>query len=448
MNNPAQLSEVLNRTVKLALDTGEAASISEAEQIFASYRLQVLLGPDVQHSPVLQSIALTAINCAARTLLGGVMVIGAGESLAVILPGFANFPQAITGLGATLSVHELPDVPTIVIGDVKNSLDPLAIRATFEGWSGGVVPLSSNLRLSETGNYTPAGVLAGSIAVSEIFQRLRGNNPYACRRATGINLWKPERDWYRYPDHQQLDELPASAWLVGLGNLGQAYLWTLGLLPYKKECATLVLQDFDYVAPSNVSTSLLTTSAEIGLRKTRAMATWAGRRGFDTTIVERRFESNFRVGSNEPRVALIGVDNALARQSIESVGFERVIEAGLGRGVDDFLGINMHTFPASITAKEMWRETGFSDVDLSKPAYQNFLSSGEDKCGTVRLAGRTIAAPFVGAMASAIVVSELVRISMGAARYESFSGSLRDLSLRTLVRGNPWGIFNPGTLAA
>lgn len=45
-------------------------------------------------------------------------------------------------------------------------------------------------------------------------------------------------------------------------------------------------------------------------------------------IVERSFGANFQVGPQEPAVALIDVDNALARQAVEDVGFDRIIEAG------------------------------------------------------------------------------------------------------------------------
>lgn len=83
------------------------------------------------------------------------------------------------------------------------------------------------------------------------------------------------------------DRLPSSAWLVGIGNLGQAYLWTLGLLPYGEGAAELVLQDMDILAPSNLSTSLLTFRDMMRKKKTRALADWAEARGFKTTIVER-----------------------------------------------------------------------------------------------------------------------------------------------------------------
>jgi hypothetical protein len=238
----------------------------------------------------------------------------------------------------------------------------------------------------------------------------------------------------------------SSIWLVGMGNLGQAYLWTLGLLPYGKEAAELVLQDLDVLARSNLSTSLLTTPAILGLRKTRAMANWAEARGFKTAIIERSFNPDFRVGSREPAVALIGVDNALARQAIEDVGFDRVIEAGLGRGPQDFLGTDVHTFPASKPAREFWHETEVADVEIAQPAYRAMLERTGDRCGTVRLAGRSIGAPFVGAVAASLVIAELLRLVMGRDRYEVISCHLRDLSGRAVIKGQPWAMFNPGSL--
>ena len=111
------------------------------------------------------------------------------------------------------------------------------------------------------------------------------------------------------------------------------------------EDVNLVLQDFDKLVKANDSTSLLTTRANLGVKKTRAMALWCEARGFRTSIVERRFAANFRVAGDEPSVALCGVDNALARADLEDVGFSRVIEAGLGAGTQEYLAFQVHTFP-------------------------------------------------------------------------------------------------------
>jgi len=86
-------------------------------------------------------------------------------------------------------------------------------------------------------------------------------------------------------------------WIIGLGHLGQAYLWTLGLLPYAQpEDVQLVLQDFDTLVDANDSTSLLTTRTLLGEKKTRAMARWCEGRGFQTALQERHFRGNFRTG--------------------------------------------------------------------------------------------------------------------------------------------------------
>lgn len=449
MSELEAMSEGLNRLVKIALDTGEASTIEEAERIFAGYRMQIAVGADVADSAVLQAALLTAANCGARAFLGGVTVAGAGGELAVSIPGFARLEDALMTFGVRTVDRISPDLPTLVIGDVGDvDVGPCAVRATFADWCGGIVPATSGLRLAETGTFTPAGVLAGALGVTELFQVARGGMPIACCRAIGLDLWDLHRNWLRGGSAPSLDRLPSEIWIVGMGNLGQAYLWTLGLLPYGDNAARLILQDTDVVALSNLSTSMLTTRDMVGRKKTRAMGDWAEARGFATSIIERDFAPNFAITQREPSVALIGVDNALARQAVEAVGFGRVIEAGLGRGPQDFLGIDLHTFPASKPAREVWPQTGPADADITLPAYRAMLERSGDRCGTVRLAGRSIGAPFVGSVAAALAVSELMRLLLGGRSYELVSCHLRDLSGLTAVPAPSLQAFNPGGMAA
>jgi hypothetical protein len=265
-----------------------------------------------------------------------------------------------------------------------------------------------------------------------------------------MSLWEPGRDW-RLPDpvDARLARLPSAAWLVGLGNLGQACLWSFGLLPYATPGAVrLTLQDFDRITPSNDSTSLLTAVSLVGQYKTRAMAGWAEQRGFTTVIVERRFDTRLRVSEDDPAVALCGVDNGLARAALEDAGFSRIIESGLGNGASDFLAMRMHSFPGPQQARALWKgEAPSSEHLLHQPAYRELASRGADRCGLVRLAGRMVGAPFVGALAGALMVSELVRLANGGPGV-----SLLDLHLRTpdqmvAVAQERSFVFNPGTTA-
>lgn len=451
-------SDQLHRLVKLALDTGEAASLEEAQRLFGNYRLGIVVGSSVAHSATLQAAVLTAVNTGRRSFLGGVSVEGTLDVPLLVPWGHCRTLRDavadLQGVNAALT----PGVPRIAIGDVsKSSGDAeFAVRATFDGWCGGVVPLDYGFHLSEHQECVPAGVLAGALGVSEAFQYVRGDNAVAGRRDVGMSLWQPETEtnWLATGGEQgpKLERLPASAWLIGLGHLGQAFLWTLGLLPYASpEDVNLVLQDFDELVEANDSTSLLTTHANLGMKKTRAMALWCEARGFRTSIVERRFAADFQVAGDEPTVALCGVDNALARADLEDVGFGRVIEAGLGAGTQEYLAFQMHTFPACRTAKSRWGADvhhSNGNTIASNPAYRALAQDGLDDCGIITLAGRTVGASFVGAVTAAVVVAELMRMAVGGSRYEVVDGSLRSLELRQAVLGADKTPFNPGTTSA
>ena len=447
----------LHRHLKLALDTGEAASLEDARILFDSYRLGIVVGDSVAHSPTTQAAVLTAVNTGRRSFLGGVSVEGTLDVPLLVPWGRCRtLREAIVDLRGVIS-DCAPGVPRIVIGGGSIPLadSEFAVRATFDGWQGGVAPLYHDVRLPERQEYVPAGVLAGALGVSEAFQFVRGDNAVAGRRDVGLSLWQPDKavNWLEAGElGPPLERLPASAWIIGLGHLGQAFLWTLGLLPYASpEEVSLVLQDFDELVEANDSTSLLTTRALLGEKKTRAMAAWCESRGFRTSIVERRFAGDFRVAGDEPRVALCGVDNALARADLEDVGFDRVIEAGLGAGSQEYLAFQTHTFPADRSAKLRWGTRGHrpdADAVADNPAYRALAQSGLDDCGITTLAGRTVGASFVGAVTAAVVIAELIRLGLGGPRYEIVDGSLRSLELRQAVVCRDGAPFNPGTTDA
>jgi hypothetical protein len=82
-----------------------------------------------------------------------------------------------------------------------------------------------------------------------------------------LDLWNLHGDWLKGGSGPLLERLPSEVWMVGMGNLGQAYLWTVGLLPYGHKALRLVLQDTDIVTHSNLSTSMLTNRTCFALRR-------------------------------------------------------------------------------------------------------------------------------------------------------------------------------------
>ena len=460
MLNAAQIGNELNRSVKLAIDSGEARSIEEAQRIFQGYKLSIVVGPDLAFSATKQAALLTAVNTGRRCFLGGVEVRECPDAkLVVPLLNCRSVPEAVVQLGGTLVSKITDEIPQIVIGDgsLTNAQAEFCLRGTFDGWRGGVVPMTETTRLDENQEFTPAGIICGALAVSEAFQYVRGRNALAGRRSFGLSLWEPDsiRSWLDNPESgPNLEVLPSSLWLIGLGHLGQAYLWTLGSLPYRDpEALQLVLQDYDRLVKANDSTSLLTNLSLVGQLKTRAMAQWCEQRGFRTRLVERRFGGDFKINDEEPQVALCGVDNESARAALEDVGFEQVIEAGLGKGDEEYLAVQMHSLPGERSARSLWSKN--NDVDVSEtsneqPAYQALSDAGIDQCGLTLLANRSVGASFVGTVTATLVVAELLRMAMSEHRYGVIDGSLRSAESFDFVRSENLSTrpFNPGITEA
>lgn len=424
----------LHRTAKYFMDSGRAGSHEAAVDLLRTFGLTVHVGDDVGRSRHHQTALLTLVNVARRTFLGGVEVVGPCDapSLTMLAPD-RTIADAVQELGGRVVRRARPDWPAAVIGDAKPPQEAAVCwQLTWQGWSGGVVPHRAGpRRLEERDAFSIAPALAAAVCAAEAFAFHAGDHPLAGRRATGLSLWSPGRDWQSIDAGEPaLAYLPSRLWLIGMGNLGQAFAWLLACLPYRDRAKTeLVLQDFDRIAPSNDSTSVLSFARDVGRRKDRCVSDWLEERGFVTTLEERRFGEYTRRAPEEPGVALCGVDNALARMSLEKAGFDLVVEAGLGVGPNAFRSISLHTFPGSRTAEQIWSryvgqpEAGFED----KPAYQALKKQGMDSCGLAQLASRTVGVPFVGVVAASLVIAELVRRLHGGAGLELASGSVASL---------------------
>ena len=409
-------AEQLHRLVKYALDSGTAASLEEAEALFKGYTLALSIGSVEAACPLNQAALLTAVALGRRVFLGGVTVEGDIDTpLTVPLILGDTLGDAVTTLGGVIGPAK-GAAPIIVIGGGEQRFrEGFCVRTAVAGWRGGILPVHSELVPAAGPTMPLAALLSAALAINEAFLFVNGEMPAAGRRTLGFSLWQPNSqcDWLENDDSEpRLTYLPSQLWLIGLGHLGQAYLWGLGLLPYASpRDLSLVLQDVDRITPSTESTSILTNAAMVGGKKTRAMADWAERRGFNAAIHERLFDANFRRRIDEPAVALCGLDNALGRQALDKVGFDLVIEAGLGRGHQDFRTMRLHVLPASREAAEIWKLAEAHEAIEDRVAYQRMLESGElDRCGVTLLAGKAVGAPFVGTIASTLVLSELLRL--------------------------------------
>ncbi len=444
-------AETLHRLVKHAIDSGAAESLAEAEALFKGYRLHLEISAQAADDPVQQASLLTAVALGRRVFLGGVTVSGSlGTVLTVPLPFGQKLADAVHALGG-VPYGQAKGAPTVIIGGGPiERRDGFCIRTAAAGWRGGILPCHADLTPGAGPVMPLAGMLAAALAINEVYLFLNGGAPAAGRRSVGLSLWRPgpEVDWLAPGDGEPaLTYLPSRLWLIGLGHLGQAYLWALGLLPFTRpEDVALILQDVDVISPSTESTSILSDATLIGQKKTRAMAAWAEARGFQTAIHERLFDASFRRQADEPTVALCGLDNAAGRRALDQVGFDFIVEAGLGRGHRDFRTMRLHVLPNSRPAAEIWKAAPAAETVEDRPAYARLLAEGVlDRCGMTLLAGKAVGAPFVGAVAATLAVSEVLRLLHGGPIHRLLDIDL--LSLDQRVASGHLGDFsalNPG----
>lgn len=422
----------LHRTAKYFMDNGRAATAEDAVEMLARFGLAVSV--DATAGELNGQIALlTLVNAARRTMLGGIEVEGVGDQpLVTTLASEGTLREAVEALGAICVERVREDWPRAIIGDAVASIRAApSWRLRWAGWRGGVIPA--------TWPASPAGeaialapAMAAAACVGEAFAWHAGDHEMAGRRASGMSVWNPGGAWLDPdPTEPAIRYLPTRLWLIGLGNLGQAFAWALASLPYPAGSDTmLMLQDFDKMAVSNDSTSLLAVPEQPQVMKTRWVGDWLERRGFEVRHEERRFGSWSKRHHLEPGAAFCGVDNALARAALEDGGFDLVIEAGLGAGTQGFRNFSLHCFPGPKRASAIWGAAAAAaaapDVSLM-PAYEAMKEKGLDSCGVTQLASRTIGVPFVGLTAAILAVGELLRRLHGGRAMELVSGSLMAL---------------------
>jgi len=423
--------------------------------MFRRFSLTFAIGETEARDPYHQAALLTGVALARRVFLGGVWVSGPMETaLAIPMPFGATLGEAVVALGG-MTRNDVMSGPLVTVGGgAIPRAHAFHVRTMHAGWRGGIVPAHAETAPTEGPCMPLSPMLAAALAVNEAFFFARTGNSAVGRQPVGLSLWNPvsQVNWLTdTAGEPALQYLPAGLWLIGLGHLGQAYLWGLGLLPYRDPGnLSLVLQDVDIITPSSESTSILTAAALVGQKKTRAVAAWAERRGFTTTIHERLFDGDFTRQPDEPSVALCGLDNGLGRRALDRVGFDFVVEAGLGRGHRDFRTMRLHTLPAPRSAVELWKAEDPCENVEERHAYQKMLEDGDlDRCGITLLAGKAVGAPFVGAVASCLALSEVLRLLHRGPIHQVVDLDLQSVEHRSAVPHTyDFSRLNPGYVDA
>ncbi|KIC89904.1 hypothetical protein [Flavihumibacter sp. ZG627] len=402
----------------------------EAIQKLESLSIYLVCGEKIKTSLPLQAALITAVNTGKRAFLGGVYILMPDNTPCLLSwPEAKTFNEIILETGGVLTDNLPSDCFKIMFGLPVN--DDNSIQIVCNSWQGGILAEYEALPFDEIGNLPTAGIFSGGLAICQSFLKLAGISIACCDKTVGISLWRPDLHWLSEDaGGPQITFLPKKIWLLGLGHLGQAYLWNIGLLPYREtKEISILLQDYDRIVEANVSAGLLCDKNDTGKYKTRQCSTWLEARGFTTVITERRFDQYTRKVDEDPFVALCGFDSASSRLHLENVGFDLIVESALGGNLATFDNIILHSFPgATKSPKDIWGDVDGARQEINHSVHEVLKKHDSDICGIVPLsiAGKAISASFVGACSGAFVIAELLRGLNGGIRFEKIVAHLRD----------------------
>jgi hypothetical protein len=390
------------RLSRILVDT-QGIDFDEAQARLRALKLEVVVGPDAT-SAAAHAAMLTAVSVGHRSFVGGLRVAGA-------ISQRANSPLPVSGATLAekcerLGARAFEGEPTcrIGIGTVELAGGTPTFSPWWDGWNAGVrvtQPVYGN-------DENPlAGIAAAALAVGAAFEFARGRPKIM---PADLNLWGTERA----PEFGEVF-LPDALWIVGLGNLGQAFLWALASLPYADPSAvSLMLQDDDRVRPENWATSVLVRDETYGALKGKIAERWAEDRGFDTRRTDRRLEAHDRRADGEPLLAISGLDKIEGRRNLAAVGFAAIVDVGLGRNADDF-----DKFVVRVLDRNRPIDRYLADQTEAKPAGRPVGAAyerlGEEigQCGAAEIGGASVAAPYVSAAAAATALSRAIALASG-----------------------------------
>ena len=389
-----ELIETLNRTMKLAMDEGMVGSYEEAQELFGSFRLRIRVQPGFTTVPAAEAAVLTLLNAAPRTFLGGVELVGPlDERCTRAWFTGMNLGEVAQYFGVSTNKDAIDEVPTISIGECFTIEKDFCLGVSLH--SDGFTLSPDHVVIGTPNSPVEAGIAAAGAALNEAFQYIYRKSKLAGQR---VIQWK-------FPWKIQETSMRA-LWMIGLGHLGQAFFWAAALAGGDFLPRSIKLSDYDMVSWSSISTCLLVNAKDVGKKKVDVVAEQLEVLGVQVKRDYERLELDSTIVRSEQDLAIVAVDNVALRRSLDRLHAIRILEAGIGDGAKAFTRIQMHAFPGPRKARDIWIEDDIratQGVDLSKPAYQALLSKTGDECGTTLVAGRSVATPFVGAFAGAIL---------------------------------------------
>jgi hypothetical protein len=206
--------------------------------------------------------------------------------------------------------------------------------------------------------------------------------------------------------------------LLGLGQLGQAYLALLFFLTRgaRGTPKVFLIDKDDFELPNRSTQILLSESGEwMGAEKAPYLAALARAWGWESTGKRVELVWGHSRKEEEPRIAMLGLDNFEARRIAIGSGYEWVVEAGIGTSFAKPL-VTWHSLPPL-------RDLGlalFGELAVQRgaespegKAFFGELRRTPGECGWVIFKNIRASAPSMGLVAAAYVWAEMIAMTAG-----------------------------------
>ncbi len=416
----------------IALAELHNTDLLEANKMMNNSQVWLIAGNSIIHSRTEQIAFITAVNIAKRVFHGGVNCIVPEDVPNLLVLKSDSFKGLIFQYGGSLTTDP-PDENAVKLLFGVECFDKNCLEVVAEGWRGGVnFYEQERVSFAKKDNPVSLGpIAAASLACYFAFCRIFKLPNSDLLISTGISLWNINSgtEWYKdSKDGPRIINMPREIWALGLGHLGQAYLWTLGLMPFTNPSNVLfLLQDDDTVENENIGSQVLCSDSNIGFPKTRACLKFLEDLNYKTRIVEKRFLP----GNSEEEwikqfpFLLNGVDNAETRRNINKSCHKLFLDGatnGSSSLFDSFTLKNV-TFIEK-EAHILWPVADPKEIVLHKNLYDRY--NKENKCGILTNIG--VSVPFVGLFGATFVIAELLRSLNQGTIYSIVSLCMHDLS--------------------
>lgn len=391
-----------SRTLKTLTDNSDL-DFQRAEELLSASNVVIVVNPTVIQTAAGQAATLTAMVAASKTFRNVTLVCPCDIPIKGSPIKGASLFQAAKLLGVFVA-QELSSNCThaISIGPGQVDTVPYAVHCWWDGWLAGV---RNRFDWEPVGaSWLPiVGSFAAAHAVREVFAQVCGKRGRVARSST-ISLWEPWSPIEQAESGPSEIHLVNNIALVGLGHLGQGFLWNLLLLPFHGD--QMLLWDYQYTAEENIGTGVLTTQSDVGTRKTRVASRWLEAHGWKTALVEQKFTTGQNWSPESPPLVVSALDSPTPRRWILDAGYPLMIDLGVGHGAADFEYAQLRMLPNGATDSWLNGKTQ-KNVDelLCRPAYAQMT----DQCGAFSLASSSVAVPYVGLAVGALAVSQLLR---------------------------------------